>query len=44
MSRWQGPDDVSAADKLIAAQEGRSVDPERKPAVAVTAMAATPAR
>ena len=37
-----GPEEVSAADKLIAAQEGRSADPQAKPAV-VTAMAATPA-
>jgi hypothetical protein len=39
-----GPDEVSSADKLIAAQEGRSVQPQAKPVVAVTAMAATPAR
>jgi hypothetical protein len=37
-----GPEEVSAADKLIAAQEGRSAEPQAKPAV-VTAMAATPA-
>ena len=39
-----GPDEISSADKLIAAQEGRSVQPQAKPVVAVTAMAATPAR
>ena len=39
-----GPDDVSSADKLIAAQEGRAVEPKARPVVAVTAMAATPAR
>ena len=36
-----GPEEMSSADKLIAAQEGRPVEPKAKPAA--VAMAATPA-